>query len=104
MDIKMTALVLIVTAALIAAFMEIYKKKIRKDNAGRWEIYGVALALSVATSATGYKAFGFEGTLWAIPLYAFLVFTVQFFVNMEIIKSVVKSYAKRKGIEIDLGG
>lgn len=102
MDIVMTLVVLIVTAALISMFMEVYKKRFRKGQAKRGEIYLVALVVTVGAVVTGYRGLEFVGTAWVVPLYAFLVFTVQFFLNMEIIKAVARSYAKKKGI--DIGG
>ena len=101
MDIVMTLVVLIVTAALISMFMEVYKKRFRKDQAKRGEIYLVALVVTVGAVVTGYRGLEFVGTAWVVPLYAFLVFTVQFFLNMEIIKAVAIRHVGMRKKEVE---
>ena len=101
MDLKSTLYVLLAIAACIAAFMELYKKRIRKDKAKELEIWLVAGACALALPAIAYFAFSFPGKVLAILLYGLGVFICQYYFDMKVIKKVVKAVARSKGITLE---
>ena len=99
MDWKLILFVLGPAVVIIALMVEAYKKKIRKDRAKPWEIRILAIVLTVILTYTGTKGFDLPGHDLAIVYYAIGVYGLQFFVDMKVIKALVRSWAKRKGIE-----
>lgn len=99
--IELIGVILLACILIVAAFMEVYKKKFRKDKASDAEIYSVALAMSLILTLASYFGFHLDGSLWAIPIYFIFVYTAQFYCSMKIIKSIVKHIAKKKGVTLD---
>ena len=101
MDLKNTLYVLLAIAIGIAAFMELYKKQIRKDRAKEREIWLVAGLCSLMLTAIAYFAFRFPGNHLGILLYFCGVYVCQYYLDMKVIKKVVKAWAKSKGITLE---
>ena len=93
----------------IGTLMEWYKKKVRKDQAGVWEIRGIAFVLSFGVAAlfafTGIAYPVFE-TLFAnmgatlakildIVLYGAVIFGLQLQGDMKLIKGLLKLVASK---------
>ena len=91
----------------IGTLMEWYKKKVRKDQAGVWEIRGIALVVSLAVATlmtfTGI-AYPVFATLFSsmsaglakvlnIVLYGVVIFVLQLQSDMKLIKSILKMAA-----------
>lgn len=93
----MTILTFIVIGLLatfgVAAFMEFYKKGIRKGNAKTWENWVVGAALSIGVSVllclTGLAYPIFSQVIINIAIYAVVIFCIQLFVDMKIIKKMI---------------
>ncbi|PKL11650.1 MAG: hypothetical protein CVV52_13120, partial [Spirochaetae bacterium HGW-Spirochaetae-8] len=100
-DLKSTLYVLLAIAVGIAAFLELYKKGIRKDKAKELEIWLVAWVLSVVFSSVAYVSFHLQGSPFAIILYSAGVYICQYYFDMKLIKKVVKAWAKSKGITLE---
>lgn len=101
MDWKTTAIILAAAIVIIAVFMEAYKKFIRKDRAGRKEIMCVAIALSMLVTTFSFYGFDLPGHDLAIGLYFLGIYSAQFFVDMKLIKALIRLYAKKKGVTLD---
>lgn len=101
MDWMLIAKVLGPVVVAIACIMELYKKKLRKDKAIRIEIQVIALLFSIILTAIGYFAFSLPGRLLAIFYYSTGVFIVQCYVDMRIVKRLVKAWLKYKGVNLD---
>ncbi|NLF35443.1 MAG: hypothetical protein GX585_05700 [Clostridiales bacterium] len=101
MDYKFIITIVILCVIAVAAFMESYKKIIRKDTAKHWEIHTVAVGISLIVAVCCYFGFSLPGSLWAIPLYFFGFYTAQFFVNMKVVKAIVKWFIKKKGVTLE---
>lgn len=88
----------------VATIVEFYKKGLRKDNAGIWEIRAVALALSVIDIALlplmnlFQPVLGLIGApLWAdFALYTILFFVLQMQADMKLIKKAFASMFREK--------
>lgn len=86
----------------VATLIEIYKKGLRKDKAGVWEIRAVALVLSVVDIAIlplmnlFYPVLGLLGApAWTdFALYTILFFVLQRQADMKLIKKVFASMFK----------
>lgn len=93
----MTILTFIVIGLLatfgVAAFMEFYKKGIRKGNAKTWENWVIGAALSIGVSVllclTGLVYPIFSQVIINIAIYAVVIFCIQLFVDMKIIKKMI---------------
>lgn len=97
----------------IGTLMEWYKKKVRKDQAGVWEIRGIALVASLAIAAllvfTGI-AYPVFATLFKsmapvlakvlnIVLYGVVIFVLQLQSDMKLIKSIIRLAAGQVDFE-----
>jgi hypothetical protein len=98
MDWKLILYVLGPVVVLIAAMMELYKKKIRKDKSTVWEIRIVAGVVSYGLSWICYISFNLPGQPLAVLYYGLGVFIAQCYVDMRIIKLIVRAWLKRKGV------
>ena len=91
----------------VSALVEFYKKVIRKDQAGVWETRAVAAVLSAAVSALMYYkglAFPlFEGAIVNIAVYAVVIFLIQFFLDMKLIKKILASMLEYLDIDKFIG-
>jgi formate-dependent nitrite reductase membrane component NrfD len=101
MDFEFIGLVLLFSIIAIALFMEVYKKKFRKNQANDREIYFVASLVSLVATASCYFGIPLPGKIWSLFIYFFFVYTAQFFVDMKVVKSIVKWYAKKKGVTLE---
>lgn len=98
---KLTAIVMLVAVFIIAGFMEFYKKKIRKDEAGAGKVTIIAGLLSVYLGAVGYLSFELPGTIWSIAIYSSLIFVLQLLLDMKFFKALMRWYMKKKGITLE---
>ncbi len=98
MDWKLILYVIGPAVVLIAAMMELYKKKIRKDRASVWEIRFLAGLLSFGLSWICYVSFHLPGEPIAMLYYGLGISVAQCYVDMKIIKLIVRTWLKRKGI------
>ena len=84
----------------IGTLVEFYKKKIRKDKAGVWEVRAIAAVLS-CLAAIGFKITGLftpvitaiftNLTVWVdVALYAVVIFVCQLEADMKTVKAIVK--------------
>ena len=84
----------------IGTLMEIYKKKIRKDQAKVWEVRVIAGVLS-CLAAIGFKITGLftpvitaiwpSVTVWVdVALYAVVIFVCQLEADMKTVKMLIK--------------
>ncbi len=101
MDWKLTLYILGATVFFIAGFMELYKKGIRQDKAKEAEIYSVALFCSVSLSTIAYFSFNLPGSYFAIAFYSAGAYVLQYYIDMKIIKALVRMYAKSKGVTLE---
>ena len=101
MDYKTIGIVLGASIVGIALFMEAYKKKIRKNKAGDKEIHWVAIALTALVTVFAFNGFDLPGHDWAAGLYFLLIYSAQFFVDMKLIKAVIRWWSKRKGVTLE---
>ena len=85
----------------IAIFMEFYKKKIKKGKFSGSHMWLLGAFLSVVFTGIAFFSFDLPGHWIAIIYYAIGVYALQFVVDMKILKAIVKSYAKKKGIELE---
>ena len=85
----------------IAIFMEVYKKKIKKDKFNPIKAWKIAGFLSFLFSAIGYFSFDLQGHYIAIVYYAIVVYALQFMVDMKLIKFLMRACAKSKGIVLE---
>ena len=85
---------------LIALFMEIYKKSIRKNNHSKYECWGVGFFMSMLgvfiLRLTGTMYFPFNtylnAYLWVdYALYVLLYYVIQLKFDMLVIKKILKS-------------
>ena len=83
-------------AVLVAAVMEPLKLKCFKDNAKQGQMRILAGTLSLGCTVLGYVAFGVQGNLYAIPLYALGVYVVQKQLDMKLIRPKIKELALKK--------
>ena len=95
--------ILLIFAAFIGFIMEAYKKCIRDDKAGVWEIRGVAFLFSAfygfVTWAIVSKDSLPEGvayTPWLIVLFASLIYILQLPACMKVWKPMLKRYLEGK--------
>ena len=105
MDVKhWTIYVLFISLELFAVsfFMEIYKKRIRKDNFKVWEVRLLGIVLSAGcfwlllSSHLMYPVFNsmFGSDLWLDHLaYTVLFYILQEKVDMKIMKRIIRSLA-----------
>lgn len=101
MDWELIGKVLGPVVVLIACVMELYKKRIRRDKSSKIENQMVGAILSIGMSIIGYLAFGLPGNMIAILYYSIGVYVIQCYVDMRIVKTIVRSWMKRKGVELD---
>lgn len=95
---------LLLDALGVATIIEFYKKNLRKDKAGIWEIRAIALVLSVLNIALlpllnlFQPVLGLLGApVWAdYILYTVLFFVVQMQADMKLIKKVFASMFRDK--------
>lgn len=85
----------------IAIFIEVYKKKIKKDKFNPVTIWKIAGVLSVILTVVGYLSFDLPGSWFAIIYYSLMVYALQFMFNMKVIKWIVKMFAKSKGVVME---
>lgn len=97
----------------IGTLMEWYKKKVRKDQAGVWEIRGIAVVVSLAVAAlmtfTGiaYPVFAslFSGMsaglakVLTIILYGAVIFVLQLQSDMKLLKGILRLVAGQVSFE-----
>jgi len=101
MDWKLVGKVLGPVVVIIACIMELYKKRFRKDKTSKIENQLIAAILSIGMSIISYLAFGLPGNPVAILYYSIGVYIVQCYVDMRIVKTIVRMWMKRKGVELD---
>lgn len=94
-------LILAGVVVTIAIGMEGYKKKIRKDKASQEEISFVAAWVSLILTIASYYGFDFPGHPISIIWYFGLVYALQFFVDMKVIKWIIRFFSKRKNIDLE---
>jgi len=93
-------LMVVLSSFGIGTLMEFYKKKIRKDQAGVWEVRIIAGVLS-CLAAVGFKITGLftpvitavfpNLTVWIdVVLYAIVIFVCQLQADMRTVKTIVK--------------
>lgn len=79
----------------VSSLVEFYKKTIRKGNAKKWENWLVGGVLSVGMAAliclTGIAYPVFSNVYVNLGAYAVVIFLVQFFLDMKVIKKVLAS-------------
>ena len=77
----------------VSSLVEFYKKVIRKDKAGVWEIRIVAAVLSIGVSVlmclTGLAYPFFDAQVINIIIYSVVIFLIQLFLDMKIIKMIL---------------
>lgn len=109
-QIALTLVMLCLVSFGISSLMEVYKKKIRKDQAGVWEIRGVSLVLSAAATAlvvlTGlyqpiipliFK----DASVWLdYILYGVIIWVLQLQGDLKMLKAVIRISAS-KAIDAD---
>lgn len=92
----------VVAIAVSAIAIEFYKKGIRgektdegvKTKASRWEVYGVALAVSVAWGMA-LSVIQHPGQWIWIPVYAAIIYFFQWLVDMKVLKEIVNTLLKK---------
>lgn len=96
-------IILLTFAFFIGLVMEIYKKKIRKDNATNTENKIVAFLLSSVFGFFFYKVsalsllqIGLKDTPWLMVPYAILIYILQRPVCMSFWKPLLKKWMERK--------
>lgn len=93
MDIVSFIVVGLLAVLGVSALVEFYKKVIRKDKAGVWEIRAVALVLSAAVSAlmclNGLAFPILDNNILNIVIYAVVIFVIQLFLDMKLIKKIL---------------
>lgn len=93
MDIVSFVVVGLLAILGVSALVEFYKKVIRKDEAGVWEIRIVALVVSAAVSAlmclNGLAFPIFGNNILNIVVYALVIFLIQLFLDMKLIKKIL---------------
>ena len=79
----------------VSALVEFYKKTIRKGQAQKWENWLVGAVLSVGMAALMYfKGFAFPifgNAILNILIYAVVIFVLQLFLDMNLIKKILAS-------------
>lgn len=97
----------------IGTLMEWYKKKIRKDQAGIWEVRGIAFVLSFGAAAlfnftgiaypvfaTLFKNMGAGlANILNIVLYGAVIFVLQLQSDMKLVKGIIKYAAGKVSFE-----
>jgi hypothetical protein len=101
MDWQLIGSVLGPIVILIACVMELFKKRIRKSKSLKIENQLVAAFFSVGLTIIGYLAFDLPGNPIAIAYYSIGVYILQCYVDMRIVKTIVRIWMKRKGVELD---
>jgi ABC-type multidrug transport system permease subunit len=101
MDWMLILKVLVPVIVAIAIFMEVYKKKIKKDKFNPVTVWKISAALSLIFSTVGYFAFDLPGHYVAIAYYTIVIYALQFIVDMKFLKMAGKAYAKSKGVVLD---
>ena len=96
-------LIFLAFAAFVGLLMEVYKKNIRKDKAGVWEIRGVALALSAIFGTVAWLitdahmlAQMLKDTPWNIIPFTVIVYLLQLPACMSVWKPIMKRIAEKK--------
>lgn len=100
-------IVTLLAAFGVAAFMELYKKSIRKGQAPAWEVILIAVLVSFGFAAlisfTGLAAtFGLNPAL-CMCIYAVVFFAAQYFLDMKVIKDIVKKALDTMDVEVFIG-
>ena len=90
-------------AAFIGLVMEAYKKVVRKDSAGLWEIRAVALVLSTASGLVmtfvvdaGALSPMLVDSLWLAVPYTIVVYLLQLPACMKVWKPLLKKWMARR--------
>jgi len=98
--------ILLAFAAFLGLVMELYKKSLRRDKAGEYEIKLVALACSAALAYVAYRvapsatpAGDLNSTPYLVVLYAIAIYLLQLPACMAVWKPLVKKFMERKADE-----
>lgn len=104
MDYKFVAIILGAVAIAIAALMEFLKAraKARRNKLATWVMIVIPAVLSALLAWVAWAGFGLPGEPPAMIAYALIIFVVQYFISIEILKRVckglVKQYLKKQGM------
>lgn len=101
MDFMLIIKILAPVVIAIAIFMEFYKKKIKKGKFSGSHMWLLGAFLSLLCTGISYFSFDLPGHWIAIAYYSVIVYALQFVVDMKILKAIAKSYAKKKGIDLE---
>ena len=95
MDILSFVVVGLLAVLGVSALVEFYKKTIRKDKAKTWEIRVAAAVLSIGASTlmclSGLAYLFFPNVIINIAIYAVVIFLLQLFLDMKVIKKILNS-------------
>ena len=95
MDILSFVVVGLLSVLGVSALVEFYKKTIRKGEAKAWETRVVAAVLSIGVAALiclkGLAFLPVENMILNIVIYAVVIFVLQFFLDMKLIKKIIAS-------------
>lgn len=90
---------IILFSAFIGFFMEVYKKGLRRDNAGVWEIRVVATFMSLIFGLITYSimpSLTVKYSLISIAFYTVLIYILQLPVCMKVSKPLIKKFIERR--------
>ena len=95
MDILSFVVVGLLSVLGVSALVEFYKKTIRKGEAGVWETRIVAAVLSIGVAILiclkGLAFLPLENMILNIAIYAVVIFVLQLFLDMKLIKKIIAS-------------
>ncbi|PKL13913.1 MAG: hypothetical protein CVV52_04015 [Spirochaetae bacterium HGW-Spirochaetae-8] len=92
--------------AILAVGMEVYKKTIRGDGTGKTrasknEIMLIAFILSLVLVVSFGLGLDFFGNRIALIGYVIGVYILQYVVDMKMVKTLLKWWLDKKGIDFD---
>lgn len=90
---------LILFASFIGFFMESYKKGLRDDKAGVWEIRVVATFMSLIFGLITYSitpSLAIKYSFVLIAFYTVLIYILQLPVCMKVSKPLIKKFIERR--------
>ena len=90
---------IILFSAFIGFFMEVYKKGLRRDNAGVWEIRVVATFMSLIFGLITYSitpSIAVKYSFVLIAFYTVLIYILQLPVCMKVSKPLIKKFIERR--------
>lgn len=98
MTVETIAIIYLAVIFVVAGGVEIYKRF--RTKAKDWEYRVLALLLAAAMVLVAYYGAPLPGTPVALLGYFALVYVGQYFISIEVIKKIVTSALKRRGVDV----